>query len=196
MKKYLVIACAVLVILYGLLLGNANSLRNEKQRLAHNQEALMEAVSFYKTEAGNSAASVQSLELKKSEMERHNKELTQTIADLNIKLKRVQSAATAATETKVEIRTVARDSIVYVDSSAMKFQTLDWRDAWVSVSGIIHPDSVVDMDIRSVDTLTQIVHRIPKRFLFIKYGTKAIRQEIVSRNPHTKIVCSEYIELK
>ena len=50
--------------------------------------------------------------------------------------------------------------------------------------------------IRSVDTLRQAVHRIPRRFLFIRWGTKALRQEIVSTNPHTRIVYAEYVKIE
>ena len=47
--------------------------------------------------------------------------------------------------------------------------------------------------VESVDTLRQVVHRVPRRFLFIRFGTKAVRQEIVSSNPHTRIVYAEYV---
>ena len=60
---------------------------------------------------------------------------------------------------------------------------------------MIRADSV-SCRVVSVDTLQQIVHRVPRRFLFIRWGTKAIRQEVVSSNPHTNIVYTEYIELK
>ena len=42
----------------------------------------------------------------------------------------------------------------------------------------------------------QVVHRIPRRFLFIRWGTKALRQEIVPSNPHTRIVYSEYVKIE
>ena len=157
----------------------------------------MEEVQYYQDEAGRNAASVQRLELSKAELEAYNGELTQRIEDLNIKLKRVQAATTTATQTKVEIKTVIRDSIIYVDSSRIAtLPAIQWQDPWVKVDGIIMPDSTVDLSIQSVDTLYQVVHRVPKKFWFIRYGTKAIRQEITSSNPHTKIVYSEYIELK
>ena len=83
-------------------------------------------------------------------------------------------------------------NVVYVDS----LKHFEWRDLpWVAVAGTIR-NGMVDLDVASVDTLMQIVHRVPKRFLFFRYGTKAIRQEVVSKNPHTRIVYSEYIELK
>lgn len=197
MNKYLCIACVILAVACASLWGVNSNLRQEKERLTGNQEALMEEVQYYQDEAGRNAASVQRLELSKAELEAYNGELTQRIEDLNIKLKRVQAATTTATQTKVEIKTAIRDSIIYVDSSRIAtLPAIKWQDPWVKVDGIIMPDSTVDLSIQSVDTLYQVVHRVPKKFWFIRYGTKAIRQEITSSNPHTKIVYSEYIELK
>ena len=196
MKKYLLIACVILAVLCASLLGAVRELTQEKDRLTGNQEALMEEVQYYQDEAGRQAASVQRLELSKSELEAYNGELTQRIEDLNIKLKRVQAATTTATQTNVEIKTIIKDTIIYVDTVMLVLPAIKWQDPWVNVDGIIKPDSTVDLSIQSVDTLFQVVHRVPKKFWFIKYGTKAIRQEITSSNPHTKIVCSEYIELE
>lgn len=70
-----------------------------------------------------------------------------------------------------------------------------WRDPWVTVEGLIAGDSV-RCRVQSVDTLRQVVHRIPRRFLFIRWGTKALRQEIVSSNPHTRIVYTEYVRIE
>lgn len=196
MKKYLLIACVILAVLCASLLGAVRELTQEKDRLTGNQEALMEEVQYYQDEAGRQAASVQRLELSKSELEAYNGELTQRIEDLNIKLKRVQAATTTATQTNVEIKTIIKDTIIYRDTAMLVLPAIKWQDPWVNVDGIIKPDSTVDLSIQSVDTLFQVVHRVPKKFWFIKYGTKAIRQEITSSNPHTKIVYSEYIELK
>ena len=195
MKKYLLIACVILAVLCASLLGAVRELTQEKDRLTSNQEALMEEVQYYQDEAGRQAASVQRLELSKSELEAYNGELTQRIEDLNIKLKRVQAATTTATQTNVEIKTIIKDTIIYRDTGMLVLPAIKWQDPWVNVDGIIKPDNTVDLSIQSVDTLFQVVHRVPKKFWFIKYGTKAIRQEITSSNPHTKIVYSEYIEL-
>lgn len=197
MNKYLLIACVVLAVLCASLLDIVGDINQENDRLQHNQDALMDDVTYYQTEAGKSAASVQRMELTNSELEAHNKELTKVVDDLNIKLKRVQAATTTATQTMVNIKTIIRDSIVYVDSGRIeKLPSIKWQDPWVNVDGIILPDSTMDLNVESVDTLYQVIHRVPKKFLFIKYGTKAIRQDITSSNPHTKIVYSEYIELK
>lgn len=194
MNKILLYVNVALILTVSVLSYWLNNVREEKKRLADNQEALLSDVDYYKTESGKNAASVLKLELSKSELENHCQYLTKTIDDLNIKIGRIQSASTTVTKTEVEIQTVVRDSIVYRDLP-VNLKVIKWRDPWVTLNGVLDGETF-SAKIESVDTLSQVVHRIPKKFLFIKWGTKAIRQEVVSSNPHSKIVYTEYIELK
>lgn len=194
MKKILLYVNVALILTVSVLSYWLNNVREEKKRLADNQEALLSDVDYYKTESGKNAASVLKLELSKSELENHCQDLIKTIDDLNIKIGRIQSASTTVTKTEVEIQTVVRDSIVYRDLP-VNLKVIKWRDPWVTLNGVLDGETF-SAKIESVDTLSQVVHRIPKKFLFIKWGTKAIRQEVVSSNPHSKIVYTEYIELK
>lgn len=196
MNKYLIIICAVLGIACATLLGVNGRLKTEKERLAGNQQALLEKAEYYETEAGKSAASVQRLQLSYSELEDNYIQVCKVAGDLRIKLKRIEAATTTQTKTEVEVETTVKDSMVRRDTlPPLKLQTIEWKDPWVSVTGELTGKNL-KLNISSVDTLTQIVWRVPKQFWFIKYGTRAIRQEIVSSNPHTKIVYSEYIELE
>lgn len=194
MNKILLYVNVALILTVSVLSYWLNNVREEKKRLADNQEALLSDVDYYKTESGKNAASVLKLELSKSELENHCQDLTKTIDDLNIKIGRIQSVSTTVTKTEVEIQTVVRDSIVYRDLP-VNLKVVKWRDPWVTLNGVLDGETF-SAKIESVDTLSQVVHRIPKKFLFIKWGTKAIRQEVVSSNPHSKIVYTEYIELK
>ena len=186
MKKILLYVNVALILTVSVLSYWLNNVREEKKRLADNQEALLSDVDYYKTESGKNAASVLKLELSKSELENHCQDLTKTIDDLNIKIGRIQSVSTTVTKTEVEIQTVVRDSIVYRDLP-VNLKVVKWRDPWVTLNGVLDGETF-SAKIESVDTLSQVVHRIPKKFLFIKWGTKAIRQEVVSSNPHSKIV--------
>ena len=196
-------AFLILIALCGLLMAATfglwaycSKLKSEKERLDGNQTALLEKVEFYQTESGKSAASVQALTLSKSEVEKHCADLTNTVKELDLKVKRLQAASTTATKTEVEVQTIVKNSIIYRDTSYLKVQAIRWKDPWINVDGLIMPDKKLDLRIQSVDTLFQVVHRVPKQWLFFRWGTKAIRQEVVSSNPHTQIVYSEYIELK
>lgn len=169
--------------------------RAEKERFKANQTALLAQVDYWATENEKSAADVLKLTLTVNELENSNAQLKATADELGIKLKRVQSASTSATKTEIKVVTQVRDSIVYRDSIITPIKAFSWRDAWTDVNGVIEKDSV-DLSVQSVDTLTTIVHKVPHKFWFIKWGCKAVKQTVVSSNPHTKITYTEYIEVK
>lgn len=188
---YLNMALLLTVVSLSFWLGNV---REEKRRLANNQDALLSDIQFYKTEAGNNAASVQKLELSRSELKQHCTELVKTVDELNLKVKRLQAASTTVSKTEVAIKTPVRDSIVYRERPDT-VKRINWKDPWVELDGMIDKE-IFSGEICSTDTLIQIIHRIPRKFLFFRWGTKAIRQEMINKNPHSRIVYTEYIELK
>lgn len=195
MKRWVSIAMVVLVCLCSALYIHNKALRADNDRLTANQTALMQKATYYKTEAGKSAASVQKLELSDSELKANYKQVCQTAEELGVKVKRLQSAMTTATETEVKVITQVRDSIVYRNGTIDTVKSFSWHDAWVNILGELKGRDV-SLNVVSQDTIVQIVHRVPKKFLFFRWGCKAIRQEIVSTNPHTRITYTEYIELK
>ena len=195
MKKRLLTVIGVLVLFLIASVVALRKARAEKERLEANQTALLSKVDTLTTESGKHAAEVLKLTLTADELKKSNAQLKQTADELHIKLKRVQSASTSATKTDIKIITQVRDSIVYRDSIITPIKAFSWRDAWTDVRGVIERDSV-DLSVQSVDTLTTIVHKIPHKFWFIKWGCKAIKQTVVSSNPHTKINYTEYIEVK
>lgn len=195
MKKiaiYIILALIATCVGLGIALRKSNS---EKERFKANQTALLTEVDTLTTENGKHVAEVLKLTLTVDELENSNAQLKATAEELGIKLKRVQSASTSATKTEIKVVTQVRDSIVYRDSIITPIKVFSWRDAWTDINGMIEKDSV-DLSVQSVDTLTTIVHKVPHKFWFIKWGCKAIKQTVISSNPHTKITYTEYIEVK
>ena len=166
------------------------SLREERDRLRVNQQALLSDVELYRTRANESAASVEVLQLTLDEFKEYRTEDARRIEELGIKLRRAESYAKSASISTYEDRLPLRDTIILHDT----VRIFEGGDAWSRMSGSVTEDSIA-YSLHSVDTLHQVVHRVPRKFLFIRFGTKAIRQEIVSSNPHTELVYSEYIEL-
>lgn len=195
MKKMLLYTIGILIVLLIASVIGLRKERAEKERFKANQAALLSQVEYWATENGKSVASVLKLTLTVDELKQSNAQLKKTADELNIKLKRVQSASITATETEVKVITQVRDSIVYRDSVIVPVKAFVWRDAWTDINGVIERDSV-DLSVSSVDTLTTIVHKVPRKFLFFTWGCKAVKQTVVSANPHTKITYNEYIEVK
>lgn len=223
MKRLLIIAIVVLNCLMLIQAALLRAERAERRRIQSNNEVLIDSVKFYRTASGKHAASRQVLELQTGELERYNAQLAAQVRELRIKVRRLEAAATTATRTEVQITAPlkpagpqpssawekygagvrrAADSVKAAldrkfpgQPSVPEAKVFRWSDRHVSVDGIIRTDSV-SCHVTSIDTLRQIVHRVPRRFLFIRWGTKAIRQEVVSSNPHTRITYTEYIEFK
>lgn len=182
----LILACATL--LSGFV---ARRLYAENERLRGNCKALTEDVTLYRTRADESAASVQALELKLGEFRRQHKADTERIKALGISLRRAESYAKSAMEQHYTDSIVLRDTVILHDT----VRIFEGGDRWGRIAGIIAGDRL-SYDIHTVDTLHQVVHRVPRKWLFFRFGTRAIRQEIWSSNPHTQLVYSEYVELR
>lgn len=197
MKKYLIIICLALAVLCAWLGQALSRCNKDRERLQNNQNTLMQEVRLYETKLGESAASVQRLQLTKDELEGKYKAICQEAEDLGIKLKRLQSVSQTTTQAEIHAKAEIRDSIVYKPEIHLvdTLKAFCWKDPpWAFVEGVIDSGKV-DLSISTNDTIIQIVHRVPKKFWFFRFGTKAIRQEVISKNPHNRIRYSEYIEL-
>lgn len=194
MKRFLVISVIVLIGAVAALSYFLNLEKEETKRLAGNQRSLMQNVTFYQTGDSLSAASVERLQLTIREFERYCADLKLKVGELGIKVKRLQSVASTGVETEYKINAQLKDSVVFRDSAIM-LKCLELHTPYLDVSGCIKINEFSG-SILSRDTLDQIVHRVPHQFWFIKFGCKAIHQEMVSRNPNSRIVFNRYIELK
>lgn len=91
MKKYLFLALLIMGGLLWLQTARLRSEKRERRRLESNQTALMSDVEIYRTKAGKAAASNMVLNLRVSELERLRAADAESIRDLGIKLKRIES---------------------------------------------------------------------------------------------------------
>lgn len=194
MKKFLLIyamGATLLLIVCVLLLHHTN---NQTKLLRNNNESLTSEVLTYKTQMNESAASALALELKLQEYKEQYARDVERIKSLNVKPRRVESVAKTVTESEVAVTTPLSMPTKPQCNLTDSLPLFRWSDKWVNIEGSVLNGELI-CAIKSVDTIYQVVHRVPHRFLFIRYGTKAIRQEIISSNPHTRIVYTEYIEL-
>ena len=173
----------------------------DRDRIKQNQSILLHngVVEISETNTGNSHASTPALTLRPSEFKESGDTLAKVARQVGIKPSRISEAATAATTTAADITapvwhttaTVSTDSLHRPDSLVC----FSWHDSWMSLSGCVS-DSLFRGSVSSTDTLDIIVHRIPKRFLFFRFGCKQVRMDIISRNPHTRLTYARYYQLE
>ena len=213
-RRRLHVITAVLMVAFAALALVAfraySDMKADRDRLKENQSLLLHngEVEIKQTITGSSQASVPALTLRSSEFRQSGDTLLQVAKAAGIKASRISEAGTVATATHVDFktrvfRTVVHDTLrdtVLCSASPLpalppsKQLQLSWNDPWVSLSGTI-ADSVFHGSLTSNDTLDIIVHRVPKRFLFFRFGCRQVRMDIISRNPHTRLTYARYLQL-
>jgi hypothetical protein len=182
-----------------------HDLRGEAERTKENQDILLHngKVEIGRTQSGRPRASVQAITLKTSDLKRNpDSLLAVNRKELKIKNSRIMAAATTSTTTKVDVKVAIRP--VPHDTCSRSLSGLyrppdvsqvSWSDPWITLRGDIEGDSM-QVHIESRDTLQMVVHRVPKKFLFFRYGTKGVRLSVVAQNPHSRLSYPRIIMFK
>lgn len=205
MKKYLIIAAIALavaaVVTIWVQRSRINLLTGERDKYRTNTETLLQDVSRYQTKDSLNAAKVGVLELKLSEFERYRASDAELIKTLQTKNRELEAVTTAQMETISQLRGTVRDSIVYLpgDTTKTVLKCVDISDPWFSLNGITTPDGTFSGTFVNRDSILIVATVQYKRFLNFLWKTNKVKNreiDIISRNPHTKIMGVEYIEIE
>lgn len=172
-------AVAVLTLVVALCLAVALYLnaRADRDRLRQNQSLLLHngAVEIRQTTTGRSQASVPALTLRQKEFRQSRDTILNIARTARIRPTRINEAATLAAP-------LHRDTAIH------------WHNPWQSLAATITRDTLHAV-ITTSDTLDIIVHRVPRRFLFFRFGCRQVRLDVISRNPHTRLTYARYYRL-
>lgn len=175
-------------------------LTDERNRYRGNTETLLQDVETYKTKDSLNAAKVGVLELKLSEFEKYRASDAELIKTLQTKNRELERVTTTQMETINELRATVRDSVVYLlgDTVTTVVRCIEYSDKWVDFDGCIINNTFSGKIItRDSLLITETVQY--KRWLGFLWKTKKIKNreiDVISRNPHTKIMGVEYIEIE
>jgi hypothetical protein len=204
MKKYLIWAAIAMVVAAVATIWvqrtKIEKLTDERNRYRGNTETLLQDVETYKTKDSLNAAKVGVLELKLSEFEKYRASDAELIKTLQTKNRELERVTTTQMETINELRATVRDSIVYLpgDTVTTVVRCIEYSDKWVDFDGCIINNTFSGKIItRDSLLITETVQY--KRWLGFLWKTNKIKNreiDVISRNPHTKIMGVEYIEIE
>ena len=183
----------LILIVAGIVAGYVQSrelknARAENDRLTKNVNVLNKNFVSYKTAYGHSAAKVEALTYTVKELKAYEPKVITVIKEANIRPKDVLSVAQIGTETTIH----AVVPVIYKDSN----KCFIYADKFFTVAGCFTRKDSTQIDACYRDSLTPIVSRIPYKFLFFRWGCKAVNLNIISQNENTKFTYLKYIELK
>jgi hypothetical protein len=199
MKRIFVWALGTLVVLLGAAIIGVQ--RREIGRLRENTATLAEQLQKSTPTPTTEHLSVGRTRWSVGELGEFRPDYTERIKSLGIKLRRTQSLSVAASLTRLDTTllaipaSMADDSTGHAPLAPQATSHYQWSDGWVNIEATTLGDSL-RWSLTSCDTLYQVVHRVPHRWWIFRWGTKAIRQEIRSSNPHTRLTYAEYIRIE
>ena len=203
MKKIILnIISAIFIIAVVVFASMSNSrLRDENKRLRSNQEILLSENSAicatalkYKVSDSLNAIKVSALELKLSEYKKHRANDLKLIESLNIKKANLESIISAQSETINRLSAKLTDTVIVNSADTIKY--FNYVSKWTDVYGLVNlsKDSV-DIQIKNRESLKAVETIKHKRFLGFLWKTNKVKSrnlDIISENPNTKIVNCEY----
>lgn len=205
MKKYLIWAAIAMVVATVATIWvqrtKIEKLTDERNRYRGNTETLLQDVETYKTKDSLNAAKVGVLELKLSEFEKYRASDAELIKTLQTKNRDLERVTTTQMETINELRATVRDSVVYLpgDTVTTVLRCVDIVEPYFELHGCATPDGQFTGTHINRDSLLIVETVQYKRWLGFLWKTKKIKNreiDVISRNPHTKIMGVEYIEIE
>lgn len=205
MKNYLIIAAIALAVAAIATIwvqrSRINELTGERDKYRTNTETLLQDVSRYQTKDSLNAAKVGVLELKLSEFEKYRASDAELIKTLQTKNRELERVTTTQMETINELRATVRDSVVYLlgDTVTTVLRCVDIVEPYFELHGCATPDGQFTGTHINRDSLLIVETVQYKRWLGFLWKTKKIKNreiDVISRNPHTKIMGVEYIEIE
>lgn len=207
LKALIVLAITTTLLMAALAVSihTCRKLSADRNRLLQNQTQLLQAATApdtTRTTDGRNVLITPTITLKPAEFLASGDPLLQRARAMHIRPSRITQAATAAAETHTNITaSITTDSFTYTD-------------AYTTLTGIIHTDSStpftpslplpptstlqqrIQLQLTTHDTLDIIVHRIPRRFLFLRFGCRAVKLTISPRNPKTHLTYARFYKIQ
>ena len=204
MKEYIKkahFALTIILVLATAILGAETKKSFEDNKvLQKNVYSLLEGVEQYTIQDSLQVATIADLELSLSQYKKYREDDQKLIKSLQIDNKRLKGVISTQTESYYQHTAVLRDSVKKLLSpdsipTPTRIKTATYSDQWHSLNVTIEADSL-KYKLKTKESLLITNHIVPKRFIFIKYGCKEVRTDVVSKSPYAEDINVESITIR
>ena len=183
-KISFLLACLLGCVVF-MLIDCSNDIQNEAHLKSWKSVAITNAteVKLWKNQEGLSRARAGVAEADRDILEQaYGEQFRAMRKELDIKSKQLQSATFIKTQTSGSIKTITRDSLIYLDTTQVKAKVFQFRDRWATINGIFSRDSL-SLNYSFVDSLT-IATSWRRKHLF---ANRELQIDALSSNPYSSI---------
>ena len=171
------------------------TLTAERDKYMSNTETLMQDIRRYTVRDSLQVATVNALTLKVSEYERFRAADASIINELKLHNRDLSEITTTQTKTIETLKTNVRDSIVFLPSDTVFLQCIDIHTPFIDLEGCMK-NKTFEGRLEVRDSLIIVESVKYKRFLGFLWKTNKVKNrqiDVVSKNPHTKIIGTEFV---
>ena len=187
----ILLLCLSVFVLY----RQNKELATERDKYKENTTALLSDIKRMRIDSTTTAVDVNVLKLSLDEYKRYRSEDAKQIEKLGIKLRDLQTAAKHNLEVNAPIFAELKDSTVIRDTVVVGIKKIEMNTPYLQVNGIIE-NNQLSGNIHLPVNLLQAIWIEPKhKFLWWRWGVKAVHQTISSDNPYVEVKYSEVIEI-
>jgi hypothetical protein len=168
--------------------ANSRANRMKSNLIAANAEA-----EVFKTKDGHTASKLIAQELTISELRKVNPTIISQLKNLYIPPRLAVSYTAASQEMKAEVKAVITDSVpcsTGINSEprdTVKIRVLKYRDKWISITGVLDPDTA-KITVLATDTIFTAIYRGDRRHPWAWFLSKRqYTAAATNRNPYIKI---------
>ncbi len=168
-------------------------LHADNKRLSSNIKTLGAELSMVKTKSGQLAAQSDLLVLQTRELKKLFPKEVKQIENLGVKVNKTTQYSTTVVETKTNVLTTLRDSLIF---DTVQVRVFDYQDQWYQINGVIEKDTQ-HLVIKSMDTLTQVLYygERQKPWLWF-FSPRKLQQRVSVTNPNATIKYSQTIQIQ
>ena len=168
-------------------------LEKERDRYQSNTSVLLSDIQRMQIDSITMAVDVKTLRLTLDEYRRYRAEDAKQIEKLGVRLISLQTVAKHELEVNAPIQAALGDSVIIRDTVPVPVKAIHVDTPHLKISGTIEKDSLCGNIHLPVNLLQAVWVEHKHRFLWWRWGVKAVYQTISSDNPHVEIKYSEMI---
>lgn len=171
-------------------------LRQERNRYKENTQAMLSDMKRMQVDSTTTAVDVKVLKLTLEEYERYRVMDLEHIKKLDIRVKSLQSVAKHNIEVDAIIEADLKDTLVIRDTITVLLKKVEMNTPHLQVNGMIEGNQLTGKIYLPVSLHQAVWIEHKHRFLWWRWGVKAVHQTISSDNPYVVIKYSEVISIE
>ena len=194
MKEKIIDICIVVAVVLAAFLHEKNYM-NTISKLKQTKISLLDSLEQFKIKDSLNAISTGSLYLTINDLKKYRADDYRLIKSLKYKIgsNEVKTIIKPVIENHTNFTTIY--DTIYLDS----VKHFSYNNNWTELNGNVYKDSI-QIDIKNKEELLITENLIKKKFLFFKlpiklFGYKSKNISVISKNPNTKIIKTEYVTI-